>query len=112
MIEKIDRSEQSVIPEEPKPVSANGHANGSEENPLRETAIERSKAAYRADLPELLETNPRQWVAYADGKLVRIGTSQRELYRYCLEDLKLTHDRFIVRRIIPECSPDIEVIER
>jgi hypothetical protein len=75
-------------------------------------AIERSKAAYRGELPELLKTNFRQWVAYADGRRVRIGTSQIDLYRHCLEDLKLTHDRFIVRCIIPESSPDIEVIPR
>jgi hypothetical protein len=76
------------------------------------SSLERSKAAYRADLPALLAKNPRQWVAYADGNQVRIGASQRELYHYCLEDLKLTHDRFIVRRIIPESSPDTELIER
>jgi hypothetical protein len=77
-----------------------------------ESALEQSKASYRADLTELLKTNPRQWVAYADGKRVRLGTSQRDLYRHCLEELKLTHDRFIVRQIIPEESPEIEVIER
>jgi hypothetical protein len=73
-----------------------------------ETSLARSQAAFRAELPELLKHHSRKWVAFADGKMVRLGNTRMELYRHCLKDLGLTHDRFVVRRVIPECSPQIE----
>jgi hypothetical protein len=68
----------------------------------------RSQAAYMAELPELLKSHRGKWVAFADGKMLRLGNSRAELYRHCLNDLGLPHERFVVRRIIPESSPQIE----
>ncbi|HEV3384947.1 MAG TPA: hypothetical protein VG097_09025 [Gemmata sp.] len=72
------------------------------------TPLARSQAAYIADLPELLQHHPEEWVAYADGKQLRFGKTQTELYRYCLNELGLTHDRFVVRLVLPESDPTIE----
>jgi hypothetical protein len=76
------------------------------------TPLARSQMAYKAELLELLAHHRGKWVAYADGDRLRLGNSQVELYRHCLSDLGLTHDRFIVRRIMPESSPQIEYTPR
>lgn len=74
-----------------------------------ETPLRQSQAAYLADLPELLHEYHRKWVAYADGARVKIADTQAELYRHCLKDLALTHDRFVVRRVVPDgCDSEID----
>ena len=75
---------------------------------IAKSPLEQSQAAFESELPDLLQHHRGEWVAYADGKLVRFGRSQAELYRHCLTDLKLTHDRFVVRRIMPEGGNQIE----
>jgi hypothetical protein len=72
------------------------------------TPLARYQAAYIADLPELLLNHLEEWVAYADGKQLRFGKTQTELYRYCLKELGLTHDHFVVRLVVPESDPTIE----
>ncbi len=67
-----------------------------------------SQAAFVACLPELLSKHRGKWVAFADGKLLRLAASQSELYRYCLSELGLTHTRFVIRRVVPESEPQIE----
>ncbi len=74
--------------------------------------ILRSLAAYQAELPTLLEQHPRRWVVYIDGARARIADTQTELYRYCLNDLGLTHDKFIVRCIVPDAGSDVEYTQR
>jgi hypothetical protein len=83
-------------------------ASDCPESSVSDTPLARSLAAYLADLPELLANHKRKWVVYADGRQLTFGSSQAELYRHCLQDLGLTHDRFIIRRIMPESSPQIE----
>jgi len=73
-----------------------------------DTPLGRSQAAYLEALPELLKTHPREWVAFADGNLVRFGKTGAELYQHCLNDLGLTHDRFVVRRVIPDVDPFVD----
>ena len=85
-----------------------GEESGETDPTVPETPLSRSQAAYQAELPELLESDRGKWVAYADGKRVRIANTQAELYRHCLKDLGLTHDRFVVRRIIPDGGSQIE----
>ena len=75
---------------------------------IPETPLQRSQAAYAAELPQLLECHRGKWVAYADGKRVRIANTQAELYRHCLKELGLPHDRFVVRRVVPDSSSQIE----
>jgi hypothetical protein len=72
------------------------------------TPLAQSNAAYLLDLPELLQHHLDEWVAYADGKQLRFGKTQTELYRYCLVELGLTHDHFVVRLVVPESDPTIE----
>ncbi len=91
------------------PGSPAGHARamlGPSEQPAPDTPLARSQAAFVADLPELLQSHPDEWVAYADGKRLRLGPTQTELYRYCLNELGLTYDRFVVRCIVPEDDID------
>jgi hypothetical protein len=83
-------------------------ASESSECSVSDTPLARSLAAYLVDLPKLLANHKRKWVVYADGQQLRFGSSQAELYHHCLQDLGLTHDRFIIRRIMPESSPQIE----
>ena len=78
------------------------------ELPGMETPLARSQTAYEKDLPELLKSHPGAWVAYADGKQVRIAKNPTELYRHCLNDLGLTHDRFVVSRIVPDSGREVE----
>jgi hypothetical protein len=75
-------------------------------------AITRSLAAFARDLPLLLETNPRRWVAYVDGNQLRIADTQTELYRQCLYELGLQHDQFIVTLIIDDCGGAVEYTPR
>jgi hypothetical protein len=89
-------------------VSRNDRLNPSKNSSRFDTPLAQSQAAYIADLPEMLKHHPHEWVAYADGKQLRFGKTQSELYQYCLKDLGLTHDHFVVRLIVPECDPTIE----
>lgn len=73
-----------------------------------DSPLARSQAAFQIDLPELLGTLRGKWVAYANGERVWMGDTQRDGYRHCLQDLGLTHDRFVVRRVAPEGSSHVE----
>lgn len=70
--------------------------------------IAKSLAAYTAELPELLKSHPHKWIAYIDGRRSRIADTQTELYQYCLNDLGLAHDKFIVECIVPESGSLVE----
>ena len=85
-----------------------------EENPYARLteAMRRSNDAFTADLPKLLETHPRQAVAYAHGQRVGIGTSITELNILCLHELGLNDDEFIVRSITPDACQDVVSQER
>ena len=67
-----------------------------------------SVAAFERDLPKLLATAPGRWVAYAHGTRLRIANTQPELYKYCLRELGLGHEQFVVRLIMPVNGPDVE----
>jgi Family of unknown function (DUF5678) len=81
---------------------------GATEWPKTQSPLACSQAAFKAELSELLQQHRGKWVAFANGKMVRLGNTRSELYRHCLNDLGLMHDHFVVRRIIPESSPQIE----
>ena len=105
---KNDEPEQRSVLVTPTGEGAVGEmAPHVETPPSPPTPLASSQAAFRADLTELLASHPGEWAAYADGRRVRFGQSQAELYRHCLHDLGLTHDRFVVRRVVPE-SPQVE----
>jgi len=71
-----------------------------------------SVAAFERDLPKLLATAPGRWVAYAHGTRLRIANTQPELYKYCLRELGLGHEQFVVRLIMPVAGPDVESVLR
>jgi hypothetical protein len=108
MISKDDFEEESEMNTLGQSSSIEFDTTNDPNLPSADTPLARSLAAYLADLPELLADYRRKWVVYADGQRLRFGSSQAELYRHCLTDLGLTHDRFIIRRIVPESSPQIE----
>ncbi len=95
----------------PAPVGGNQQslATGDLAFVHEETGATRSADAFRKDLPELLRSAPGRWVAYAHGNRVRIAGSQTELYRYCLDELDLEHDEFIVACIVPDDGGEIVI---
>ena len=72
--------------------------------------IARSQAAFRRDLPDLLKTHYRQWVAYHGEDRIRFGRTQFELYEECYRR-GLHDDEFVVRSIEPEMPDEIDVAE-
>lgn len=69
--------------------------------------IQRSLAAYRRDLEELLATHYRQWVAYHGDVRIGIAHTQTELVEACLRR-GLRRDEFLVCGIQPESDADLE----
>jgi hypothetical protein len=67
--------------------------------------IERSMAAFRRDLPQLLKTHPRRWVAYHGDEQLGFAHRQTPLYQSCLER-GLPHDQFVVCLIEPAAAED------
>jgi hypothetical protein len=65
-------------------------------------------ARYAAELPALLETDAGRWVVYTDDGLRKIAKTKTELYLYCLNEMKLRDEQFILRRIEPDPGPDVE----
>jgi len=72
--------------------------------------VARSQAAFRRDLPELLKTHYRQWVAYHGEDRIRFGRTQFELYEECYRR-GLHDDEFVVRSVEPEMPDEIDATE-
>lgn len=72
--------------------------------------IECSQAAFRRDLPDLMKTHFRHWVAYHGDERVGFGRTQFELYDLC-RFRGLHEDEFVVRSIEPEMSDEIDPAE-
>jgi hypothetical protein len=72
--------------------------------------IARAQAAFRRDLPDLMKTHYRQWVAYHGEDRIRFGRTQFELYEECYRR-GLHDDEFVVRSIEPEMPDEIDVTE-
>lgn len=72
--------------------------------------VARSQAAFRRDLPELLKTHYRQWVAYHGEDRIRFGRTQFELYEECYRR-GLHDDEFVVRSVEPEMPDEIDPAE-
>lgn len=68
-------------------------------------------ARYLAELPALLETDNGKWIIYTDGGVRKIGKTQTELYRYCLDELKLRHEQFIIRYIEPDQGTEMDIFD-
>ena len=69
-------------------------------------------ARYLAELPALLEKDYGKWIIYTDTGVRKIGKTQTELYRYCLDELKLKDEQFIIRYIEPDQGSDIDIFGR
>ena len=69
--------------------------------------IERSQAAFRRDLPELMKTHYRQWVAYHGDERIGFGRTETELYEECFRR-GLKDDEFVARSIEPEMPDEID----
>ena len=72
--------------------------------------IATSQAAFRRDLPELLKTHYRQWVAYHGEDRIRFGRTQLELYEECYRR-GLRDDEFVVRSVEAEMPDEIDPAE-
>ena len=72
--------------------------------------VARSLDAFRRDLPKLLETHSREWVAYHGDERIGFGRTQTELYQECLRR-GLKRDDFFVCSIEPGAADEEEEIE-
>jgi hypothetical protein len=57
-------------------------------------------AAFKRDLPRLLQERPGQWVAYHGDEQVGFAATDLELWQQCLK--RWSHDEFVVCCIEPE----------
>jgi hypothetical protein len=67
-----------------------------------------SRAAFRRDLPLLLEKHPEKWVAYSGEQQLGIGATKTQLYQDCLRR-GLMRGQFLVLRIEPEIAEETEL---
>ncbi len=74
--------------------------------PMVQTSID----AFRRDLPELLETHRRQWVAYHGDERLGFGETETELYQRAFRR-GLTRNDFIVGFVAPDAFDPEEEIE-
>jgi hypothetical protein len=69
--------------------------------------IERSQAAFRRDLPELIKTHYYQWVAYHGDERIGFGRTETALYKECLRR-GLKEDEFVVRMVAEDMPEEID----
>jgi hypothetical protein len=69
--------------------------------------IARSQAAFRRDLPELMKTHYRQWVAYHGDVRVGFARNSFDLYDECFRR-GLKRSEFVVRSVEPEIPEEID----
>src|SRR5262249_14129870 len=68
---------------------------------------EQSQAAFRRDLPELMKTHYRWWVAYHGDERIGFGRTQFDCYEECYRR-GLKRGQFVVRSIEPEMPDEID----
>ena len=92
----------------------NETTQAEQKSSLRDAAvlpmIARSLESFRRDLPQLLETHYRQWVAYHGDEQIGFGRSQTMLYQECFRR-GLKRDEFIVSCIEPGEADEEEEID-
>jgi hypothetical protein len=69
--------------------------------------VERSQAAFRRDLPDLMKTHYRLWVAYHGDERIGFGRDKVDLYHECLRR-GLNRHEFVVRSVEPEMPDEID----
>ncbi len=72
------------------------------------TLIREARAAFRRDLPRLLQRHAGRWVAYSGEQQLTIGPSKTSVYQDCLRR-GLKRDQFLVLLIEPESRFDSDV---
>lgn len=63
--------------------------------------VARSQQAFRDELPQLLRTHYRQWVAYHNGQRIGFAPTQTQLYQTCLRQ-GYSRTEVLVRCVQPE----------
>jgi hypothetical protein len=69
--------------------------------------IERALAAFRRDLPELMKTHYRKWVAYHGDERIGFAKTETELYQECFRR-GWTEEEFLVRSVEPEMPEEVD----
>jgi hypothetical protein len=68
--------------------------------------IQRAQAAFRKDLPQLLQSKRfRQWVAYYGAEQIGCADNPQKLYAECRRR-GIPINEFVVRHVIPELPED------
>jgi len=97
-----------------QPVGGAAPGPTSAESPRSEfdipPGIGSSQEAFRRDLPQLLQQKrlARQWVAYHGNERIGIARAEADLYEACYRR-GLKDEEFVVRCIVPELPPDIDL---
>jgi hypothetical protein len=69
--------------------------------------IRRAQAAFQRDLPQLIKSHLRQWVAYHGEQRLAIGSSKRELFQLCSRQ-HVPANELVVRLVDLEMPEEIE----
>ena len=75
-------------------------------HPMIQKALDR----HRRDLPELLKTHPKQWVAYHGDQRLEFGRTKHKLY-WKYRDRGLSREELIVLAVEPELPDDLDPSE-
>lgn len=65
--------------------------------------LKQATLAFRADLPKLIKTHPRQWVAYRGAERIGFGPSMAELTQKCIQQ-GIPYKELLVRMVQPDIS--------
>jgi len=63
--------------------------------------LEEAARTFRAELPELLKTHPRQWVAYCGKERIGFGPSKAQLTQECIRR-GFAYENLLVRMVQPD----------
>lgn len=83
---------------------AAGESQVPDNAPIAEM-IQRSTRAFERDLPDLLKSHYRQWVAYHGEQCLGFARTETQLYQRCLRQ-NLREDEFVVRSVEPLMADD------
>lgn len=72
--------------------------------------IEDSQRAFRRELPNLLRTHERRWVAFQGEEMLGVADHEIDLYELA-EQQGLKPDQFVIRYVMPEAPAVIDVRE-
>ena len=81
-----------------------GEAVEPQERGSRSALLQQARRAFQTELPELLKTHPRQWVAYRGADRIGFGPTKTQLTRECIQR-RVPYEELFVRMVQPDIPP-------